>query len=159
MMSFDLTSHGLVVRCGRVQFDVHGETLPVLISKDIRDVQDGRSLCFLPSSKRLGRIRDVLMAISRCFCDPVMLTEIFGTVFARGGCSTPCALHPTSAHLVRASQPFAADLSNSFQPRPGDLLLVMSCWGATPCCMLQFRRGETKSRKGPHHTRKHKTKH
>lgn len=30
--------------------NVHGETLPVLISKDIRDLQDGRSQEFVFSS-------------------------------------------------------------------------------------------------------------
>lgn len=140
----------------------------VLVSKDIRNVQDGRSLCFLPSWKRLGRIRDVLTAISGCFCDAVMLSEIFGTVFARGGCSThaPFIQRPliSFAHL----SPSLVILATRFNRGPcihvaGVCLRICfwSChvWGATPCCMLQVRRGETKEGKGRTTQENHKTKH
>lgn len=86
-----------------------------------------------------------------------MLTEIFGGVFARGGCSThaPFIQRPliSFAHL----SPSLLILATRFNRGPcihvaGVCLGIgfWSChvWGATPCCMLQVRRGETKEGKG-----------
>ncbi len=138
-------------RCGRFHGCPMVKRCHVLISISLRGfhfqvpslfqrystIQGGRTL-FLPSwlETPRRRIRDVFTAFSRCHGTP--------WCFSHGvGFFHPCALHPTSAHLVRPSL-----LSNSFQPRPvhprcwcmsgEDLLLVMSCCFQKNGCELIF---------------------
>lgn len=143
--------------------NVHGETLP--------------SFSFQRYSKRSGRQEFVFSSFLEtprantwCFDGDFWVFLWRGDAFGNlwdGVCTGwlfhPCALHPTSAHLVRASQPFAGDLSNSFQPRPvhprcwcmsADLLLVMSCLGGDSLLHAPSQTWRDQRRKGPHHTRK-----
>lgn len=98
-----------------------------------------------------------------------MLTEIFGTVLARGGCSThaPFIQRPliSFAHL----SPLLLILATRFNRGPcihvAGVCLGIGFWschvgGRLPAaCSKSEKAWRDQRRKGPHHTRKHQTKH
>lgn len=173
-MSFDLTSYGLVGRCGRFNecpwwnvtcsnfkrysrpsgrqesgvcvFFLLGNAsgeyvtfwrrfLGVFVTRWCLRKSLGRCLhgVVVPPMRPSSNVRSSRSLISFAHLSPSLL--ILATRFKRGPC-----IHVAGVCLG---------------------IGFWSChvWGATPCCMLQVRRGETKEGKGRTTQENHKTKH